>query len=443
MQRSHNNTNTASVMAEHNESFSGSVDSLLDCIHKYENSVTIISQNDLNRCLLKACSLGDLSDVQVFIQSGADLETRHDSGNTPLLTCAKNGFTDIASFLLEKGADVNASNHFEETPLILSVRLSGSLDLAKLLLKQKKIEVDRTDGAGYTALMVAIERKDIEAMQILFHGKASFGIAAEMLAKSVGFDKLFRHLKKSKNKKRTPLHKAVLESDLHSVNLLLANHFSCPADPHSRDYKIITQFLDSKIRTRCEIKDQDVAVVKTLLVYGASVKEGDGKCDHFTPLHKAVKLGSGQLVKMICDYGIDQGAEQDFTRAVAVAKATERYDLAKLLMRYVNREKKVIQRVKHNYNYAVTAALEKGHIECATTLLKQSASKNIAFFVLQAVERQILNSLKILVELEPEHVKQCALSKEIKGRDLLGLARELGNREIENLLIDLGASAGF
>ena len=58
--------------------------------------------------LLKACEVEDLEQVKQLVESGADLEVKNENGQTPLFIAVKQNNLELATFLMEKGADLNA-----------------------------------------------------------------------------------------------------------------------------------------------------------------------------------------------------------------------------------------------------------------------------------------------------------------------------------------------
>ncbi len=77
---------------------------------------------------------GNLVEVERLIASGTPVEARDAIGSTPLLDAAWTGETEIAEFLIQHGADVNA-HHRESgaTPLQYAV-LTGHTKITRLLL---------------------------------------------------------------------------------------------------------------------------------------------------------------------------------------------------------------------------------------------------------------------------------------------------------------------
>lgn len=70
--------------------------------------------------------------VEFLISRGADVNARTGYGFTPLHAAAQEARCDVAKLLIEKGADVNARNKYGETPLKIAVTL-GRRSMAEFL----------------------------------------------------------------------------------------------------------------------------------------------------------------------------------------------------------------------------------------------------------------------------------------------------------------------
>jgi ankyrin repeat protein len=129
--------------------------------------------------------------VRELLASGAKVDSKEDNGLTPLLWAAAAENADIARELIAAGAGVNGRSRVRitpgtrlaVTPLIYSVinctdQKSGALETIKLLL-EKGADVNATDGRGRTALQWAVERGELEIVAVLkeegreFHAKRS------------------------------------------------------------------------------------------------------------------------------------------------------------------------------------------------------------------------------------------------------------------------------
>ena len=85
--------------------------------------------------IFKAVRNGNLEKVRSLIESGVDVNTRNRYGMTPIAVCAQVGAPKIASYLIEKNADVNIPDTFYHlSPLIQSL-WNDHLEMTELLLK--------------------------------------------------------------------------------------------------------------------------------------------------------------------------------------------------------------------------------------------------------------------------------------------------------------------
>ncbi|MCB1075339.1 MAG: ankyrin repeat domain-containing protein [Simkania sp.] len=90
--------------------------------------------------------------------------------NTPLhlAACAKKGGdkADILSLLLKSGADVNATNRYFSTPLLIAVS-TNNIEGTRVLLKAPGIQVNGVNSSNLTPLMSAIRIRSIELIKLL------------------------------------------------------------------------------------------------------------------------------------------------------------------------------------------------------------------------------------------------------------------------------------
>jgi ankyrin repeat protein len=93
------------------------------------------------------------------------IDTKNDKGDTPLLVVLRDGDSDWAGFLLNKGADVNSHGANGDTPLIAAAK-SGFDDAVGWMLGMGA-EVDETNRSGETALIIAVQRGDVRIVKLL------------------------------------------------------------------------------------------------------------------------------------------------------------------------------------------------------------------------------------------------------------------------------------
>ncbi len=83
--------------------------------------------------LITAAARGRTEEVKVLLEKGADINATDSLRWTPLMTAAFNGKIDTVKFLLERGADVNLENDDGTTALKLAKgrRYSKIVELLK------------------------------------------------------------------------------------------------------------------------------------------------------------------------------------------------------------------------------------------------------------------------------------------------------------------------
>ena len=162
----------------------------------------------------------------------ADVNARSPNENyTPLMVAANYGRLALVSYLLDKGADYNATSDGGETALILASRPNSSdSDLVVQKLLEAGADPNKASGGGNTPLMEAAYGGDVELVRILL--KAG-------------------------------------------------------ADPHAQN-----QYNETALSVAC-MKNGTVAVVNELLKAGADLHHKD--VDGLTPLDLTIKSGNSDL----------------------------------------------------------------------------------------------------------------------------------------------------
>ncbi|MBE9070485.1 ankyrin repeat domain-containing protein [Leptolyngbya cf. ectocarpi LEGE 11479] len=119
--------------------------------------------------LIEATLAGHIDDVRELLQQGTDPNLVHNT-NTALTYAARDGFTEIASLLIDHGTDVNWIDGEGVTPLILA-SFKNHLDLVQLLLAH---DADTTvrDQWNRTALDYALRRGAADPIAQLLREKS-------------------------------------------------------------------------------------------------------------------------------------------------------------------------------------------------------------------------------------------------------------------------------
>ena len=122
--------------------------------------------------LFAAVAEGNLEQVQQFISEGADLEERDSHERTPLLVAAHLSFDDVASVLLEAGADSNALDQ-QRYDLITIAAVNNDVDMIKVGLEYGANPSNITSPYDGTALIAAAHLGHVETVQTLIEAGAT------------------------------------------------------------------------------------------------------------------------------------------------------------------------------------------------------------------------------------------------------------------------------
>jgi ankyrin repeat protein len=125
-----------------------------------------------------AIEKGDLDAVKALVESGNKPDTLIEYGEhkiTPLMKASWEGEIDIAKYLIEKGADVNAEDDSGQTPLFNAILRDHSNVVALLIEKGAKVNIK--DSRQFTPLTSAAAAGYQEVVTILV--KAGADLKAE------------------------------------------------------------------------------------------------------------------------------------------------------------------------------------------------------------------------------------------------------------------------
>lgn len=235
--------------------------------------------NTINETFWNACWKGDLQIIQRFIDTVPRMiSARNVSFDTPLLIAAMHGYTPIVQFLLDHGADPNASNSTGDTVLMYAAPFT---DVTKLLLEA---------GADISIRQPIINPVDIKNM----NWKARWQILKKLHRLHRGFStQLYRG--------DSPLMRAADRGSLEAITLLV----EAGADINERDNWGDTALLRVVILVTDPFNPMHnseslIETIKVLLSLGAdpNVVEplyGD------TPLTRASRVRATEIVEILLD----------------------------------------------------------------------------------------------------------------------------------------------
>jgi ankyrin repeat protein len=121
---------------------------LLDTLSKNEMDV----RHFAGPALIAAARGNNYDAVSLLLEAGANVNAKS-NGGTPLLMASLKGRTTIIGLLLNKGADVGATD-VEGSTALMKAAINGRTEAGRMLI-ENGIDIDAKNNAGRTALMMA------------------------------------------------------------------------------------------------------------------------------------------------------------------------------------------------------------------------------------------------------------------------------------------------
>jgi 7,8-dihydropterin-6-yl-methyl-4-(beta-D-ribofuranosyl)aminobenzene 5'-phosphate synthase len=222
---------------------------------------------DIHEAIIK----GDLDAVQTILETNTKLlEARNSDNLTPLLLASIHGQTEIAHFLIEKGADIHAGDNENSTALHNAAARGHSAILSLLIDRGAKIS--QCDGNGMTALHFSAAYGRPECAKILLEKGANVN-AREING-------------------RTPLFFNARQGDTQIFQLLLDK---------GALVDVYNNFDRSPLVYTLWGGHEDLA--RLLISKGADVNKKD--TEGYTPLHQNCVVGRTSFAKLLVEEGAD------------------------------------------------------------------------------------------------------------------------------------------
>lgn len=146
----------------------GIIKVLLACNHRLVSAGDIFRQTPLHF----AAASDQVEAAKLLLANGAYVEARTDLGATPLAMAAGAGNKDMIELLLANHADINGrgSNGFQQS-VLFDVVLNHRRDMARFLIEHHA-DVNAPDYFGRTPLYIAVENDDKEIAELLLTNHA-------------------------------------------------------------------------------------------------------------------------------------------------------------------------------------------------------------------------------------------------------------------------------
>ena len=272
----------------------------------------------------------------LLLEHGADANFSDNSGQTLLHITLRWGVVekstgdliDIVRLLLNHGADANYPDIHGRTPLYIATH-GGFIDIVRLLLNHGA-DANYLDIYGKNSLHVALQRGSIDIVRLLLnHGADAnyvdkYGKNPLHVALHMGADKIIRLLIDLPGiNSWTSLH-AASQKGQDDIVVSLLNH---GVDANHSD-------SNGRSPLHAASREGHVNVVRLLLDHGAAADHPDR--DGWTPLHAASQKGHDGIVRLLLDHGAAPNQRDNRGRTplhVAWKKSNNRHHSPYLLLR--------------------------------------------------------------------------------------------------------------
>ncbi|KKZ62260.1 hypothetical protein EMCG_00427 [[Emmonsia] crescens] len=435
------NTTNRSTTSLKTSPTSGSAKRRRNRVSESNVSIDLMSMDSITTPpIVRATQAGATIEVENFIKSGADLETRDaTTGRNALAVAAHCGKEDIVRLLIYYNAKLDTQDAQLSTPLHLAAS-RGHTRVLQLLLEEDA-EVDLKDANGRTAFMVAANAGHAEAVKILLDNNCKINTRA--------------------TDQMTALHVATKNGDHEIVSLLLFYG----VDIEAKDVNMMTA-----IHHACE--GGHVAIVELLINHKANIEAvGEHQktpliCSaangHFTTtdlllrkkaisrskdehgmnaLHWAAFNGHTEIVGLLLQKKGSMGS-QNLQGRTALHLATMNKQFA--VVEFLLRKKAPFEARCHQGFTALHYACSSMYVDLVRLLL--AAGADIEAQVGDHQHRPIhlavsLGSLELTKFLCEKGVSVDAPDSDSTGRRALSIACRSGNLEIAQELLRFGAQS--
>ena len=145
--------------------------------NEYKSEVEL-SAAVTNSALLSAVTSSKLEEVKALLAAGANIETRSRGNDTPLMLAVQfsYGRDEVTNYLIEKGADLNAADTNGNTALMLAINRNNGEAVKQLLAHKAAVDVLNKD--RQSALHIAAAGVRAKFVAALLAMKPSVGVSS-------------------------------------------------------------------------------------------------------------------------------------------------------------------------------------------------------------------------------------------------------------------------
>ena len=255
--------------------------------------------------LIEAAKAGNLDEVKLQLDQGADIEAHDSEGYTSLMHAAHEGRLGVARLLLERKAKPTTTYTYSEKSshialLCASTRLTPEHHEIATLLLENGADVNQVNCYNNTALMWAAYTGNVKLVQMLLERGAKVNVEDKYKKTAISYafrkdvgEILFRHGENINHidyKGSTPLNRAVLDGDEELIRFLLENG----ADVNSTGGY-------APLISAVEYYERHKNNLKILLEYGVDINHIHS--DGYTALGIAIDAGNVEGATLLLEHG--------------------------------------------------------------------------------------------------------------------------------------------
>ncbi len=217
--------------------------------------------NQLPENIVDAATSGDVDSIQTLLTKKADINKRHEHGQTALFAASYAGHLHCVNILLANKADVNIDHHLCGTPLMQAASNNHVKCIQALL--DAKADINRAwSSMRVLPIEAAAVNRQVQSVKILLKNGADIKLASRMLCRVVRAG----------------------DYGLHCLKILLENGADPNQQSNEYDYPIYLAIQRGSFR-----------FIKMLLAYKANVNQI--KNENTTPLSHALKIDCPLVTK--------------------------------------------------------------------------------------------------------------------------------------------------